>query len=527
MQLGVKGFGNIMATALRVVVVGGGTSGWMAAAGLAKALKLKAQPGRYQVSLVESDEIGTVGVGEATLPHIKEFNDFLGINEADFMRKTQATFKLGIQFLDWGKKGNDYVHPFGAFGQPIAGAEFHNYWLKAQADGRDPGSLEAYSYAIAACRGLRFDFPSEDKRSIKSTFSYAYHFDASLYSRYLRSHAEPEGVKRVEGRIVNIALDQANGNVNAVILESGERVDGDLFIDCSGFRGLLISGALNAPWEDWTPWLPCDRAMAVPCARAGDFTPFTRSTAREAGWQWRIPLQHRTGNGYVYSSRFISDEEAAATLMANLDGEALGDPRPLRFAAGRRTASWTKNCIAIGLASGFLEPLESTSIYLAQVAITQLLQLLPDRAIEPRLADEFNRLIDIEYDRVRDFLILHYFANSRDDGALWAYTRDMTVPDSLKHKIELFRSRAHIAKYKDGLFSPASWLAVYMGQDVTPQAYNPMADSLPVDVVDERLKALRSRIAAGIDTMPTHAEFVRDYCEAPDMPMMRKAEGVQ
>ena len=520
-----------MATALRVVVVGGGTSGWMAASGLAKALKLTEQPGRYEVTLVESAEIGIVGVGEATLPHIKEFNDFLGINEADFMRKTQATFKLGIQFLDWGKKGNDYIHPFGAFGQPIAGAEFHNYWLKARADGFDPGSLEAYSYAITACREMRFDFPSEDKRSIKSTFSYAYHFDAGLYAPYLRGYAEALGVKRIEGMVVDVELDAGNGDIAAIQLKSGERIEGDLFIDCSGFRGLLISGALKAPWQDWTPWLPCDRAVAVPCDRAGDFTPFTRATARQAGWQWRIPLQHRTGNGYVYSSRFISDDEAAATLMANLDGAAQADPRPLRFAAGRRTASWTKNCVAIGLASGFLEPLESTSIYLAQVAITQLLQLLPDRKIETHLADEFNRLIDIEYDRVRDFLILHYYANSRDDGALWAYTRDMPIPDSLQHKIELFRSRAHIVKYKDGLFSPPSWLAVYMGQDLVPHAYSPMADSLSKDAVSDRLKALRSRIAAGVDTMPTHAEFIRDYCEAPDMTaksdMGRKIEGVQ
>ncbi len=489
----------------------------MCATALATALRPLQNPDKYSIRLVESAEVGIVGVGEATLPHVKEFNDFVGINEADFMRRTNATFKLGIQFVDWGKMGNDYLHPFGTFGQAIGGAEFHNIWLKSRALGNDPGSIEAYSYAIMACRSLRFDFPSEDQKSIKSTFSYAYHFDASLYSAYLREFTEPRGVTRTEGKVVDVELDPANGNIVAVRLQSGERIEGDLFIDCSGFRGLLISGALKSGWEDWTPWLPCDSAMAVPCDRADPFTPYTRSTALEAGWQWRIPLQHRTGNGYVYSSQFLSDDEAAATLLKNLDGKAQAEPRKLSFAAGRRTASWTKNCVALGLASGFLEPLESTSIYLAQIAITQLISLLPDRTQDSKLADEFNRLVDIEYERVRDFLILHYYANSRDDGELWRYTRNMTIPDSLQHKLDLFRSRAHIVKYKDGLFSPQSWLAVYLGQDVLPQGYSRIADALPAEEVERQLSTLHNRIAQSVDIMPSHAEFIRDYCQAPQL----------
>ncbi len=495
-----------MASPLKIVILGGGTSGYMTAAALTGIVK----PALAQVRLIESAEIGTVGVGEATLPHVKEFNDYIGINEADFMRKTQASFKLGIEFRDWGKMGNSYIHPFGDFGQPMAGVEFCHFWTKSRQMGMTT-PLEAYSYAIVAARNMKFDFPSDDKKSIKSTFSYAYHFDAGLYATYLRGFAEARGLKRTEGKVTSVALKPESGDIQSLTLESGEVIEGDLFIDCSGFRALLIEENLHAGWESWTRWLPCDRAYAVPCARTEDFTPYTRSTALEAGWQWRIPLQHRTGNGYVYSSGFISDDDAARRLMGNLDGAPEAEPRQLRFQAGRRKTSWFKNCISIGLASGFLEPLESTSIYLAQIAITNLIQLFPSQTIDPRLSDEFNRLIDIEYERVRDFLILHYHANARDE-ALWDYTRNMTVPDSLTYKIEQFRHRGYILRYKDGLFNPASWLAVLTGQDIIPQAYDRMVDNLDEAAIRQKLDELSGRIAANVSIMPRHDDFIRDYC---------------
>ncbi|MBW8733277.1 MAG: tryptophan 7-halogenase [Asticcacaulis sp.] len=475
-----------MNTPLRVVIIGGGTSGYMCAAALTGAIK----PGLCDVRLIESEDIGTVGVGEATLPHVRDFNRFVGIDEAEFMRMTQATIKLGIEFVDWGKKGNSYIHPFGAFGHNWAGIEFHHHWLRAKQHGLGPGSLEDYSFAIAAARARRFDFPSEDLKTVQSTYSYAYHFDAGLYAAYLRGFAEARGLLRTEGRVVDVTLDATSGDIATVTLASGETVEGDLFIDCSGFRALLIGQALNVGWEDWSPWLPCDRAMAVPCARSEDFTPFTRSTALEAGWQWRIPLQHRTGNGYVYASRFISDEAAAERLLGNLDGPALADPKLLRFQAGRRVKSWYRNCLTIGLSCGFLEPLESTSIYLAQISIMTLIQRLPTLPIDPRLSDEFNRVIDMEYERVRDFLILHYHAQTREDGELWRYTRDMPVPDSLVWRTAQFRHRGHIRRYKDGLFSPDSWLAVFVGQDIEAGHHNRMAEVIDLVSLEQKLGEL-------------------------------------
>ena len=498
-----------MTKPLDVVVVGGGTAGWMTAAALAGVLK----PETCRVRLIESDEIGIVGVGEATLPQMKEFNDAIGVIEPDMMAKSNATFKLGIEFRDWGFRGSSYVHPFGKHGQPMGGVGFHHQWLRALQNGH-AYDIETFSYAIAASRANRFEFPANDLNAINSTYGYAYHFDAHLYSKYLRGFAEARGARRTEGKVVDVALHPERGDIVSLTLESGEVVAGDLFIDCSGFRALLIGKALETPFEDWTQWLPCDRAWAVPCDRSDDFTPYTRSTAREAGWQWRIPLQHRTGNGYVFSSAFIGEDEAAATLMANLDGKAQADPRLLRFQAGRRTRSWHRNCIAIGLASGFLEPLESTSIYLVQIAIMNLLKLFPRHPIDPALAGEFNRLVDGEYDRVRDFLILHYHANTRDDAELWRYCRDMAVPDSLAEKLEMFRHRGHIEAYKDGLFAPPSWLSVYLGQGVRPKAYERLADNLSLDDLLSRLESLKTRIADRVALMPSHADFVRDYCPA-------------
>jgi tryptophan halogenase len=494
---------------LDVVIVGGGTAGWMAAAGLAGVLS----PEQCRVRLVESDEIGTVGVGEATLPHMKTFNQMIGLSEPDMMRDTKATFKIGIEFVDWGFKGSSYIHPFGAHGRPAAGVPFQHHWLRAQQNGRD-FDIEEFSYAIVASRRNRFDFPGTDRAAIDATYDYAYHFDASLFARVLRGFAEARGVTRTEGKVVEASLHPERGDIASIRLESGEVVAGDFFIDCSGFRSLLLGQTLNNPFEDWTKWLPCDRALAVPSERVGDLTPYTRSTAREAGWQWRIPLQHRTGNGYVFSSDFIGEDEAADALMRNLGAPALDDPRLLKFKAGRRLKSWQGNCMALGLASGFLEPLESTSIYLIQVGIVNLLQLLPAKTVDPELAREFNRRMDVEYERIRDFLILHYHATSRDDSELWRYCRAMDVPESLKRKIDQFVHRGHIEAYKDGLFTPPSWLSVYLGQGLRPQRYHPMADMLPLDRLIGDLEAMRDEIGDRVEAMPAHAAFIDAYCPA-------------
>jgi tryptophan 7-halogenase len=498
---------------LRIVIVGGGTAGWMTAAAFA-AVFTSAQ---RQVRLIESSEIGIVGVGEATLPHIRFFNRRIGIDERELMAKTQATFKLGIEFRDWGRLGDSYIHPFGAYGSRIAGIPFHHYWLRQRAAG-DPSDFAEYSLAVMASRANRFALPSEDPKDVMSTFGYAFQFDASLYARYLRGFSEARGVRRTDAKVVDVQLRGEDGWVEAVKLDSGEVVTGDLFIDCSGFRGLLIEQSLKTGYDEWTHWLPCDRAVAVPCENSGPLTPYTRATAREAGWQWRIPLQHRMGNGYVYGSNFISDDEAAAKLLSRLEGKALATPRPLRFVTGRRKKTWNRNVVAIGLAGGFLEPLESTSIYLIQIAITTLIDYLTDRAAEdkydPRVVDAFNRWIEMEYDRVRDFLILHYHATERDDAPIWNYCRNMRIPDSLAHKMELFRERAHVVTYKDGLFLEPSWLAVYLGQRVIPDGYDLRADAMDGTEAQNQLIRVREKIQAAVGRMPVHDEFLRRYCPA-------------
>ncbi|GGD13478.1 tryptophan halogenase family protein [Aquisalinus flavus] len=503
-----------MDTPLNIVIVGGGTAGWSAAAAIAGIVSRNVA----SVRLIESEEIGTVGVGEATLPHMKEFNDHIGVIEADMMQQANATFKLGIEFVDWGFKGSSYIHPFGVHGQPIGGARFHHQWVRATQSGHET-NLQDYSYPIVASRAGKFDFPSKDQNQISSTYSYAYHFDAALYAGYLRRFAERRGAVRTEGKVTDVSLDGQSGDIASVTLESGEVVTADLFIDCTGFRALLIGETLGVAYQGWSKWLPCDRAVAVPCDRLpGKLLPYTRSTARAAGWQWRIPLQSRTGNGYVYASDFISDDEAASTLLSNLDGAAQSDPRFLKFRAGRRVASWQKNCVAIGLSSGFLEPLESTSIYLIQQAITTLLTLFPRKTVDPALRAEFNRRVDLEYDRVRDFLILHYYANARDDAELWRYCRSMEVPDSLLEKLEFFRSTGHIETYTAGLFTPASWLAVYVGQGVMPQRYDRQADKQPLEEMLGEIRKLRAQIAERVDRMPSHGVFVEDYCPSNDVP---------
>jgi len=494
---------------LDIVIVGGGTAGWMTAAALVSATERN----QCRVTLIESDEIGSVGVGEATLPQMKEFNDFVGIIESDMMQKTNATFKLGIEFVDWGYMGSSYIHPFGAFGRRMGGVDFLHQWVRAnQQDKVD--AIESYSYAIQACRNARFEFPVEEQDEINSTYAYAYHFDASLYARFLRQFSEPMGLKRIEGKIVDVESHPETGHIQSVRLESGETVSGDYFIDCSGFRSLLMGKTLDVPFEDWSQWLPCDRAAAVPCERSETVLPYTRSTAMPAGWQWRIPLQHRTGNGYVYCSDFISDDEACESLLQNLDGEALAEPRILRFKAGRRKLSWQGNCISVGLSSGFLEPLESTSIYLIQIAITNLIKLFPNKQPDPTLIDEYNRLVDNEYKKVRDFLILHYHLNQRDDSELWRYCTNMEVPDSLKQKMTMFRHRGYIDAYRFGLFSVPSWIAVFLGQGLQPEGFDPFTGNMPLASAVNEMQDLSSSIDRRVQMMPDHGDFLSDFCPA-------------
>ena len=497
---------------LRVVIVGGGTAGWMTAAALVGILK----PEEVSVRLIESDEIGAIGVGEATLPQMREFNDLIGIVESDMMRKTNATFKLGIEFRDWGFKGSSYVHPFGAFGKAMGGVTFHHRWTRARLNGF-ASNIEDYSYAVVASRRNRFDFPVKDPEAINSTYDYAYHFDASLYAAYLRGWSEARGLLRTEGKVRQVALDSESGDVASLVLETGETVTADLFIDCSGFRSLLLGGALGVPYEDWTNLLPCDRAVAMPCTRSGPLTPYTRSTALEAGWQWRIPLQHRVGNGYVYSSRHISDDEAVATLKGRLEGEALGEPNMIRFRTGRRAAFWQGNCVALGLAAGFMEPLESTSITLIQTGIEKLLALLPDRGFDPALAEEYNRTTGLEYERIRDFLLLHYFANVRRGEPMWDRCRDTALPNALAHKLRLFKARGHLVRYEWESFQDPSWLSMYAGFGIDAAAHDPGADHFSIPDLESAFARMKESIEQAVALAQPHDAFLGLAARSPGL----------
>ena len=502
------------------MIVGGGTAGWMAAAAIAKIMG--ELPG-LRIELIESEEIGTVGVGEATIPQILLFNGMLGINEDDFVRATNATYKLGIEFVDWTRIGHRYIHPFGSYGIPMKGVDFYHHWLKGRKLG-DRNRLDEYSVAAVAGRQGRFMRPQMDQpNSPASQIAYAYQFDAGLYARYLRSYAEARGVVRTEGRIVDVEQNGETGFVEAVVLQSGARIEGDFFIDCSGFRGLLIEQTLGAGFEDWSKWLPCDRALAVPCESSPDEQPLTRATARGAGWQWRIPLQHRVGNGYVYSSSHISDDEAAATLMASLDGAPLADPKPLRFTAGYRKKAWVKNVVALGLAGGFLEPLESTSIHLVQSGIARLMTLFPTREFNQAEIDRYNSQSVREYIDIRDFLVLHYRATERDDTPFWDYCRTLEPPEGLASKLEMFGLNGRIFRENNELFTETSWTAVMVGQGVEPRGYHPAADLLPPQETLHRLSHIRQVIAGTAAAMPTQREFLRMQGSESNVSLRRQA----
>lgn len=486
-----------------IVIVGGGTAGWMAAASLSRLLNNK-----YTIRLIESDEISSVGVGESTIPMIRLFNNVLGINEDEFMRETRATFKLGIEFEDWGRVGERYMHGFGKFGQDLGTVDFFQYWLKAHQAGLAP-DLERYSINRMAATAGKFMRPSaEMANSPLADITYAFHLDAGLYARYLRKYAEARGVLRTEGKIVQVRQRAHDGFIESLALEDGSVVEGDLFLDCSGFRGLLIEQSLNTGFEDWSHWLPCDRAWAVPCELSGDLPPYTRATARPAGWQWRIGLQHRTGNGHVFASRFMSEDEAAAILMGSLDGAALAEPKLLRFTAGKRNKVWNKNVIAVGLSSGFLEPLESTSIFLIQSTVSRLMSFFPDAGFHQADIDEFNRQCDFEVERIRDFIILHYHATTRSDTPFWDHVRTMAIPDTLRRKLDLYKTHGRVVRENNELFTEIGWQQVLHGQGVPTRGYNPLVDLLSDKELGGFLGNIERVVGKCVDVMPAHRDFI-------------------
>ena len=505
-----------MDSAIRhIVIAGGGTAGYMCAAHLSKSL-----PDDVRLTLVESEDIGTIGVGEATIPTIRHFNAHLGIDEIDFIRRCEATFKLGIEFCDWGRQGNRYFHGFGDYGADVDAIPAYHYWRRLR-DLGDKTPLSAYSLPARLAAAGRFFPPNPDPRSAMHAYSYAFQFDASLYAVYLREYAIERRLKRINARIGEVAHDAESGDITALKLDTGETVEGDFFIDCTGFRGLLIEGALKVGFTDWSHWLPVDRAWAVPCEKpiqpdgtSAGITPFTRATAREAGWQWRIPLQHRTGNGYVFSSRYTDEATARQTLLDTLDGAPMNDPMLIRFRTGHRNRFWSHNCICLGLSSGFIEPLESTSISFIQNGITRLLDLFPRRGANPELAAEYNRLTQIDYERTRDFIILHYHINDRPEP-LWRDCAAMDIPDTLRAKIDLFRTRGHISQREGDGFAPPSWTAIYDGLGVVSDGYDPLvlrhADADIRQMMQGRLDAI-SRVAG---QLPAHETFIAERCASP------------
>jgi tryptophan halogenase len=489
----------------KIVILGGGTAGWMTAAILARVARTE----NYSITLIESESIGTVGVGEATIPPINLFNSVLGINAPQVLRETQATIKLGIEFRDWKQLQHAYFHPFGAFGASMNGLSFIQYWLRIR-QLRSDWSLDDFNLeSSAAYRSVFDNRPAQDGATPQ--LNHAYHFDAILYAGMLRRLAEGLGVKRVEGIVGNVEQDGETGNICALELDQDRTIEGDFFFDCSGFRGLLIEQTLKTGYDDWSHWLPCDRAFAVACEREGGMQPFTRSTARPAGWQWRIPLQHRVGNGHVFCSQYISDDEAADILLRNLEAPASGEPRLLRFTTGRRRKFWHKNVLAVGLSGGFMEPLESTSIHLIQAALTRFVAYFPRSIADgAKLVDQFNHEMNAEFEGIRDFLIAHYKLTERDDSEFWNYCRNMPIPDSLRHRLDMFESQGLLIEQAYDLFKETSWFAVLLGQGLTPKRYHVLADTVPEDILTDRMSELKRRFGKRIASMGTHENFVNE-----------------
>ena len=495
-----------------IIIVGGGTAGWMAAAALSRI-----RAGRpVAITLIESEEIGTVGVGEATIPPFLDFNRLLEIDERDMLSMVQGSFKLGIQFVNWGKIGDSYIHPFGNYGYQVDGISFHHVWHKYQQAG-DKRPIQVFNVETMAAHFGRFARTEDYQRDDLPPVNYAYHIDAGRYARYLRNYAETRGVVRREGKISDVTLDNESGSVSSVTIENGDVLKGDLFIDCSGFRGLLIEQALKTGYDDWSNYLPCNRAVALPCLREDGSgpLPYTRATAHSAGWQWQVPLQHRNGNGHVYCNEYMSDDEAHSILVNNIAGKPGAEPNFLRFVTGRRKKFWNKNVVALGLASGFMEPLESTSLHLVNTGINKLIALLSLDGVTQAQEDAFNRLTGKEYARIRDFLILHYNSTTRDDSPFWNYCRNMPVPDSLTEKVELFRQNGQIFREDDELFTETSWAAVMMGQGIKMGGHNAMADAVREPNTRREIDEMEKSIQFVVQHMPSHGEYLNRYCPAP------------
>jgi tryptophan halogenase len=465
-----------------------------------------------QITLAESEEIGIVGVGEATVPILQQLNRFLGIDECEFLKATNGTYKLGIEFCDWGNLGDVFFHGFGDYGPLIQGVQPHHHWLKLRELG-DPSPIGEHSMPYAMARRGKFAVAPADVQNPVS-FNYAFHFDAALYGRFLRNCGEKLGVERVEGKIVDVVLRGEDGFIDHVKLASGRELSADLFVDCSGFRGLLIEQALATGYEDWRHWLPCDSAIAVGSEVTSPPTPFTRATAQKTGWTWRIPLQHRVGNGHVYSSAFTSDDDARETLLASLDGKPLAEPRLLRFTAGRRKKLWNKNCVAVGLAAGFMEPLESTSIQLIQSGAIRLIDYFPLRGFDPVAIDEYNRVTANEYDRIRDFLIAHYCLTRRTDSEFWRHCAVIELPETLRHKIELFGATGKVAVYSEESYQEPSWVAIFLGNGLIPKSYHPLVDYIPEHQLRLLLERRRAEVARVAESMPTHQAFIERFARA-------------
>lgn len=489
----------------RLVIVGGGTAGWMAAAALTRHF----QGTPLSITVVESSDIGTIGVGEATIPTIRRFYAQLGMTDPEVMRATRATCKLGIRFEGWTGAGSDFIHPFGLYGQDLRGIGFHHYWMRLRASGGGT-PLAAYSLGAGLAKAGRFTLPSRNPPSSLSVFDWALHLDASLFAAHLRRFAEANGCARIDARIREVALAPESGFIRAVVLDDGREIEGDLFIDCSGFRALLIGEAMGSDYLDWGEWLDCDAAWAVQSETDPEIepAPFTRVTARSAGWQWGIPLRHRAGNGYVFSSRHTTDQQALDELMPNLMGKAITEPRRIGFRPGRRRQAWVKNCVSLGLSSGFLEPLESTSIALIETGIERLKQLFPDRRFAPAVIDEFNEQAAEEMERVRDFIVLHYKLNGRDEP-FWRACRERAIPDTLQRKLDLWKARGQFVRYRWEMFHPASWLAIYDGFGLLPDGHDPAVDGIPAADLARALTEMRGAVAGAVADTPTHAEFLQ------------------
>lgn len=496
----------------RIIIVGGGTAGWMTAAALSRYLPKR----DYEITLIEAESIATVGVGEATIPQIATFNRMLGIEEDSFVKATGATFKLGIEFRNWGRLGERYFHPFGDYGFDLEGTDFHHFWLRDQQAGA-PYGLDSYSLNASAAYAGKFIRPEPKMGQVLNKLGYAFHFDAIRYAAWLREYAEARGVTRLEGEVVDVHLNGETGYIERLTLADNRVLDGDFFIDCTGFRGLLIEGALQTGYEDWRDLLPMDRAVAIPSAGSTESPkPYTIATACDAGWMWRIPLQHRIGNGHVYCSEYLTSDAAEDALLRAIEGEPIAEPRHLRFVTGLRKSFWKKNCVAIGLSAGFLEPLESTSIHMIQSGIAKLLALFPRGQINPAARNEYNRLLRVSFTHIRDFILLHYVATTRSDTPFWQRMRELEIPESLRQKMALIESGGHFFRYDDELFSVVSWLAVMQGQGRGPKAYSPVADGLSETNVRQSLANMRQIIAQTVSAMPTQQQFIDRYCKATD-----------